>query len=105
VRMRVQSLASLSGLRIWFCHKLWCSRRYGLNPELLWLWHRLVAIAPIWPLAWELAYAVGMAIKRKKKKDFKAARHEHEMPFAVLKHLSQKKFFSSAGLKYFLPKR
>ena len=24
MRMGVQSLASLSGLRIWCCHKLWC---------------------------------------------------------------------------------
>ena len=28
--------------------------RYGLNPTLLWLWHRLVATAPIQLLAWEL---------------------------------------------------
>ena len=35
-------------------------RRHG--PDLLWLWlwlwHRLVATAPIQPLAWELPYAV-----------------------------------------------
>ena len=27
--------------------------RCGLDPELLWLWHRPVATAPIRPLAWE----------------------------------------------------
>ena len=31
---------------------------------LLWLWHRLAAAAPIQPLAWQLPYAVGAAIKR-----------------------------------------
>ena len=32
------------------------------------LWHRLAAVAPIRPLAWELPYAMGAALKRKKKK-------------------------------------
>ena len=31
---------------------------------LLWLWHRLAAVALIQPLAWELPYAVGAALKR-----------------------------------------
>ena len=35
---------------------------------LLWLWHRLAAIAPILPLVWELPYVMGMALRRKKKK-------------------------------------
>ena len=35
---------------------------------LLWLWHRLAAAAPIQPLAWELPYATGVALKRQKKK-------------------------------------
>ena len=33
----------------------------------LWLWSRPAAEAPIGPLAWELPYAAGAAIKRKKK--------------------------------------
>ena len=37
--------------------------------DLVWLWHRLAATAPIQPLAWELAYAVGMALKSFLKKD------------------------------------
>ena len=44
--------------------------RCGSDPELLWLWHRLVATAPIQPLAWEPPYAVGAAqemVKRSKK--------------------------------------
>ena len=35
---------------------------------LLWLWCRLAATAPIQPLAWELPYVVGPALKRQKKK-------------------------------------
>ena len=51
--------------------------RCDLDPVLLWLWCRLVAVAPIKPLAWELPYATGAALKkwqkdqkkRKKKKE------------------------------------
>ena len=35
------------------------------DPELLWLWCRLAAAAPIRPLAWDLPYAMGMALKSK----------------------------------------
>ena len=38
------------------------------DSTLLWLWHRPAAAAPIQPLAWELPYAAGVAIKGKKKK-------------------------------------
>ena len=43
--------------------------RHGLDPMLLllWLWCRLAAVAQILPLAWELPYAVGAALKKKKK--------------------------------------
>ena len=41
------------------------------NPALLWLWHRLTAVAPIQPLAWELAYVTGATLKRKKRKERK----------------------------------
>ena len=39
-------------------------RRRGSDPELLWLWWRLAAVAPIRPLAWEPPYAEGAALKR-----------------------------------------
>ena len=39
-----------------------------LDPALLWLWHRLVAVVPFGPLAWEPPYAMGIALKRLKKK-------------------------------------
>ena len=38
--------------------------RYGLDLALLWLWRKLAAAAPIQPLAWELPYAVDVALKR-----------------------------------------
>ena len=41
-------------------------RRYGLDPALLWLWCRLVAVALIGPLAWEHPYATGAALKEAK---------------------------------------
>ena len=44
--------------------------RHSLDLVLLWLWHRLSAVAPIEPLAWELPYAVGAALKSKIKKSF-----------------------------------
>ena len=44
--------------------------RYGSDLVLLWLWGRPAATAPIQPLAWELPYAAGMALKKKNKKIF-----------------------------------
>ena len=41
--------------------------RCGSDPALLWLWYRLAAAALIRPLAWELPYATGAALKRPKK--------------------------------------
>ena len=38
------------------------------DPELLWLWCRPAAIAPIRPLTWEFPYAASMALKKAKKK-------------------------------------
>ena len=42
--------------------------RCGLNPTLLWLWHRPTATAPICPLAWEPLYGVDAALKKHTKK-------------------------------------
>ena len=35
---------------------------------LLWLWCRLAGVSLIQPLAWEISYAAGLALKRKEKK-------------------------------------
>ena len=41
--------------------------RHGLDPELLWLWRRLVATALIGPQAWEPPYALGSGPRKGKK--------------------------------------
>ena len=45
----------------------------GLNPVLVWQQHRPAAAAPICPLAWELSYVTGAALKRRGKKKHYAA--------------------------------
>ena len=45
--------------------------RVGSDLALLWLWHRPAAGALVRPLAWELPYAVGLALKRQKRKKTK----------------------------------
>ena len=65
MRMWVRSLASFSGLRIQCCCELCVGHSWDL--ALLWLWHRLVAATLIQPLAWELPYTAGAALKRKEK--------------------------------------
>ena len=42
--------------------------RRGLDPVLLWLWHRPAATAPIRPLAWKPPHATGAAPEKTKKK-------------------------------------
>ena len=53
--------------------------RMRLDPKLLWLWYRLGAIAPIRPLAWELPYATGAALKRQEKKKKREREREIEL--------------------------
>ena len=52
IRMQVQSLASLSGLRIQRCCELWC---------------RPADTALIRPLAWKPPYATGVRLKKRQK--------------------------------------
>ena len=68
MRIRVRFLASLSGLRIWCCHELWCRSQTPLG------FYDAVAVAvagtcnsDLTP-AWELPYATGLALKSKKKR-------------------------------------
>ena len=67
-RLRAQSLASFSGVRI--CLRMSCGVgcRRSLDLALLWLWLSLAATALIRPLAWEPPYAMGTALKRQKAK-------------------------------------
>ena len=43
-------------------------QRRGLDPRLLWLWHRLAATAPLRPLAWEPLYATCAVLEKTKKR-------------------------------------
>ena len=60
MRLWVRCLASLSGLRIWCFHSCGVARRHCLDPTLP---CRLAAVALIRPVAWELPYAMGAALK------------------------------------------
>ena len=64
-RIPVRSLALLSGLRILHIAVI-CGvgHKHGSDLALLWLWCRPAAVAPIRPLAWELPYTVGAALKK-----------------------------------------
>ena len=61
-----QSLTSLNRLRIRHCHKLGIDHRCSSDPVLLLLWLRPAAGAPSEPIAQELLYAMGVAVKRKR---------------------------------------
>ena len=74
LRLQVQSLALLSGLRIQHCHELWCRSQTWLKSGIAVLWCRPAAVAPIRPLAWEPPYAVGVTLKRKKNLEFCASK-------------------------------
>ena len=66
LRLRVRSLAWLSGLRIQRCRELWCVSQMQLRSALLWLWCRPAATVQIIPLPWEPPYAVGGGPKKQK---------------------------------------
>ena len=62
LRTQVRSLALISGLRIQHCRELCCRSQTRLGSG--------IAVALIQPLAWELPYAIGVALKTKKKKNY-----------------------------------
>ena len=72
--------------------------RRGSDPELLWLWRRLVATAPIGPLAWEPPYAAGVALKGQKDQKKKKKR----MKFHILaeREIYGPGFFGPEFLRY-----
>lgn len=49
----------------------------------LWLWCRLTAAASIRPLAWELPYATGAALKKKKRKEKKERRNSRSSRYGT----------------------
>ena len=68
-RIWVQSLASLSGLRIQRCHELQCRSQMRLQSGIAVAVVQNKATALIRSLAWEPPYAIDGAAKRKKKKE------------------------------------
>ena len=94
--------ASLSGLRMWHCRKLRHSHRHSSDLILLWLWCRPTAAAPIQPLAWELPYAIGAALKRKKNLKIKnkefSKRNALEKASNLLKIEKQNREFTSCSI-------
>ena len=69
--------------------------RCGSDPELLWLWCRPVATAPIRPLAWETPYAGGaaleMAKRQKKKKKKEKEKKKKARKIRILGLMKEKK--------------
>ena len=66
MRMQVPSLPSLIRLRIQPCCKLQQGSQMRLRFGMAVVWHNLAATAWIQPLAWELPYAAGVILKKKK---------------------------------------
>ena len=86
MRMQVQSLASLSGLRIWGCHELGVGCRCSLDLV------RPVATASIWSLAWEFPYATDVALKRQTNKQTKGMREESILVYVTKLNMTYEKY-------------
>ena len=78
--------------------------RRGSDLVLLWLQHRRAAAAPIRPLAWELSFATGEALKgpkkkekRKEKKKEKKKKYVEEFPLWLSGLGAQRSVHEDAG--------
>ena len=71
MRTQIPSLALLSRLRIQRCCELWCRWQTWLGSRVAVVVVRPAAVALIRPLAWELPYAMGAALKRQEIKKLK----------------------------------
>ena len=60
--------------------------RHVSGLDLVWLWNRSAAVALIRPLAWELPYAAGVALKTKKKKKKKTKPKKQNKTKPCCKH-------------------
>ena len=69
VRMQVQSLSPLSGLRIWHCPRLW----HRSQMRLVFGVAVAAALLRLF-LAWELPCTTGVALKKEKKKKKKSVK-------------------------------
>ena len=68
MRTWVRSLALLSGLRIQHCHSFGVGVGCRCGSDVMLLWCRSASSAAVGPLAWELPYVMGVALKRQKTK-------------------------------------
>ena len=84
MRMWIQSLALLSGLRIQGSCELWCRSQRKLGSVLLWLWCGLAAAAQTRTLVCELPYAAGAALKRPKPKPKQKQKNNKKNPTPCL---------------------
>ena len=64
MRMRVQSLALLSGLRSGAVVSCGVDCRHDSDSMLLWLKYRPAVATPIRPLAWGCPFATGVFLKK-----------------------------------------
>ena len=60
----VTSPASIHEDWVWSLAQGFWLAQWFKDLALQWLWCRPAAATPIWPLAWELPYAMGVALKR-----------------------------------------
>ena len=86
MRLQVRSLAFSVDYGSIVAVSCGIGRRRSLDPELLWLWCRPVATAPVRPLAWEPPNAAGSSPRKDKKTNFKKKIHA---PICSLQHYSQ----------------
>ena len=86
--MQVQSVASLNGSGSGIAVSYSVGFRRGWDPSLLWqwLWCRLAAIGPIQPLAWELPYAMAVALKKQNKTKKKTKKQNNGENLIKKKH-------------------
>ena len=63
MKLQVRSLVLISGLGSGVAESCRVGHRRGSDLVLLWLWHRLAAVALIQHLAWEPPYAAHVALK------------------------------------------
>ena len=76
MKMQVQSLDSLSGLRIWYCRELWCKQQMRLGSRVA------VAVAQAGSCSSEWTPSLGTSMCRrcspKRQKDQKKKKKERE---------------------------
>ena len=71
-----EDVSLIPGLAQWVAVSCGVGRRHGSDLALLCLWRKSAATASIQPLAWELPFAMGVALKKKKREREKITNHK-----------------------------